>query len=186
MHIPIASTGFWQVLLGTHVHVCHASLANCEKWSFFLRCICFWHLVARQSQLFYTNLDSTETLCYSFGRDISLYTAALKDNKNDNDQLLLEEVFLDQLHWCSSISDSQNKCQLLEADLFFCRNSASYKAVNLQKVSKVLGTCLGTNDISLVALVNLMKPRFLAANPAARPIGSLTDYNVSFLLHFRK
>lgn len=34
---------------------------------------------------------------------MSLCTAALKD-KNDNDQLLLEEVFLDQLCWCSSIS----------------------------------------------------------------------------------
>lgn len=78
---------------------------------------------------------------------------------------------MDQFHWCSSISDSQNKCQLLEAD-FFCRNSASYKAVNLQKVSKVLSTCLGTNGVSLVALVNSMKPKLLAANPEARPLGS--------------
>lgn len=35
---------------------------------------------------------------------VSLCTAAPKDNKNDNDQLLLEEVFLDQFCWCSSIS----------------------------------------------------------------------------------
>lgn len=78
-YTPIASTDFWQVPLGIQVHVCvsvtlplgDAFSTNCQKWSFFSRCVCIWHLVAGQLQLFYTNFDSTEKLCYSFGRGIS-------------------------------------------------------------------------------------------------------------------
>lgn len=213
-HTSIASTVFWQGPLGTQVHVCVSITlllgdtfsTNCQKWSFFSRCVCIWHLVVGQLQLFYTNFDSTEKLCYSFGRGISLCTAAPKDKKNDNDQLLLEEVFLDQPHWCSSICGftkqvsaagsrykqiflgCSNGCRIsrMTKGFFFFFVFLPITGLWLQKVSNGFSMLRHKWCVVVVTLVNLMEPESLVANAAARPLSSLIDWNLYCLLRFRK
>lgn len=109
-----ASIGFWQVLLGTQAHVCMAVAlpladlcsTSCQKWGLFQ----YVFDILLQDSFFKPTLIVLKSFATVLaGAPDSLCTAAPKDSMNNNDQLLLEEVFLDQLCWCSSISGSMKQ-----------------------------------------------------------------------------
>lgn len=109
-----ASIGFWQVLLGSQAHVCVAVAlpladifsTSCWKWVSFQY---VFDILLQDGFLKPTLIVLKSFATVLAGAPDSLCTAAPKDNTNNNDQLLLEEVFLDQLCWCSSISGSMKQ-----------------------------------------------------------------------------
>lgn len=124
---PAHPQGSGQVLLGTQAHVClgialplaEAFSIKCPKWGFSFQHI-FDILLHDSFGIFKPTLIVRKSFpTVLAGAPDSLCTAAPKDNTNDTDQLLLEEVFLDQLCWCSSIPGSTKQVSAARRGYFW-------------------------------------------------------------------
>lgn len=139
------------------------------------------------------------------GAPDGLCTAAPKDNTTDTDQLLLEEVFLDQLCWCSPTSGSMKQVSAAERgyfwdDLQWLQNfkDDKWSFVGFSEEIVIKGFWISNSASEgfsmlrhrwrtvLAGLVSLTEPKTPPANSTARPLCSLIGWNVNLQLCFKE